>query len=204
MPVTGPYASGGGDDERREVAGSREALAEAMLRACAELGYERVGIDDVLARGGGRHEEFYRHFTGLDDCYATGYETATERLCTEIFTRAAAAPDWRAGLRAGLGVLAELVSTEPPRARALLLDVHLAGERAEQRRKEISERLARAIDSAREEPEAHHAPPPLTSLFMVSAIEAAAVSALVRDEPASFAEAVPELEQLVVAAYFGD
>ena len=39
---------------------------------------------------------------------------------------------------------------------------------------------------------------------MVSAIEAAAVSALVRDRPESLLEAAPELEQLVVAAYFGD
>lgn len=204
MPATGPYASEGGDGERRAAGVSREALVEAMLRACTEMGYERVELDDLLARGGGERADFYRHFADLADCYAAAYEAEADRICGEILRRAAAAGDWRAGLHAGIAFFADFVSTRPPRARALLLDVHLAGELAERQRSEAFERLARAIDTAREESDFNHSPPPLTSLFMVSAIEAAAVSALVREQPQSFAEAAPELEHLVATAYFGD
>jgi AcrR family transcriptional regulator len=204
MPTRAPYPSEGGDDERGAAAGSREALAEAMLQACGELGFERVAVADVVERGGGEPSDFYRHFADLAECYAAAYEVETGKLCGEILARGAAAEDWRGGLHAAVAFLAEFLRTEPGRARALLIDVHLAGERAEQRRKDVSERLAHAIDSAREEPESHYSPPPLTSLFMVSAIEAAACSALVRDRPESFAEAAPELEQLVITAYFGD
>jgi AcrR family transcriptional regulator len=175
-----------------------------MLRACTEIGYERVGVDDLLVRGGGEREDFYRHFSDLPDCFAAAYATETDRICGEILARATAAEDWRAGLHAGLAFFTEFIIERSPRARVLLLDVHLAGELAEQRRAEVFERLAHAVDTAREETLYAPSPPPLTSLFMVSAIEAAAVSALVREEPQSFAEAVPELEQLVVTAYFGD
>lgn len=202
-PATGPYASGGGDGEQRAAGVSREALVEAMLRACTEVGYERVGIDELLVRGGGERGDFYRHFSDLADCFAAAYATETDRICGEILNRASAAEDWRAGLHAGLGFFTDFVTKRSPRARVLLLDVHLAGEIAEQQRTEVLERLARAVDTAREETDAL-SPPPLTSLFMVSAIEAAAVSALVREEPETFAEAAPELEQLVVTAYFGD
>jgi AcrR family transcriptional regulator len=203
-PATGPYASEGGDGERRAAGVSREALVEAMLRACTEVGYERVGLDDLLARGGGERSDFYRHFSDLSDCFAAAYAAETDRICSEILARAITAEDWRAGLHAGLGFFTDFVTERSPRARVLLLDVHLAGEIAEQQRAEVLERLARAVDTAREETDYAHSPPPLTSLFMVSAIEAAAVSALVRDEPQTFAEAAPELEQLVVTAYFGD
>ena len=107
-------------------------------------------------------------------------------------------------MHAAIGVVTTLVSERPLIARALLIDVHLAGEPAGELRKEMFERLSRAIDSARRETESRHSPPPLTALFMVSAIEAAVVAALVRGDPDSFAESAPELEQLVLAAYFGD
>lgn len=204
MSATGPQASEGRDDERRAAGVSREALVEAMLRACTEVGYERVELDDLLARGGGERGDFYRHFADLADCFAAAYETETDRLCGEILERAASAADWRGGLHEGIACFAEFVTSRPPRARVLLLDVHLAGEPAEQQRSEVLERLARAVDTAREQSDFNHSPPPLTALFMVSAIESAAVSALVREQPQSFAEAAAELEQLVVSAYFGD
>lgn len=175
-----------------------------MLRACGDLGYQRVSVEGVLERAGGSREHFFTQFSGLDDCYAAGYEIETGRLCRELLALGAAAGEWRHGLRAALDHLADYVTAEPALAHTLLIDVHLAGDLAELRRKRLCDRLARAIDSAREEPDAHHSPPPLTSLFMVSAIESAAVAALVRGEPDSFAAAVPELEQLVLAAYFGD
>jgi AcrR family transcriptional regulator len=204
LPAKAPDPSEGGDEQRSLGLPSREDLASAMLRACSDRGYQRVGVEEVLERAGGSRECFFAEFSGLGDCYAAGYELETGRLCRELLALGGAAEEWRHGLRAALDHLADYVTAEPALARTLLIDVHLAGDLAELRRKQLFERLARAIDSAREEPIAHHAPPPLTSLFMVSAIESAAIAALVRDEPDSFAAAVPELEQLVISAYFGD
>lgn len=204
MSARAPHGSEGGDGEQGAPAGSREALAEAMLRACDERGFEAVELEDVLARGGGGAADFERHFADLGDCYAAAYETEAGRLCEQFLAHCGGAAEWRQGLHAAIESFAAFVVSRPRRARSLLIDVHLAGERAERHRKRLAERLARAVDTAREEPDSTYSPPQLTSLFMVSAIEAAAVSALVRDRPEGLLEAAPELEQLVVAAYFGD
>lgn len=202
--MTASRGSEVGDGGGRLTAPSRESFIEAMLRACGELGYEQVDLDELLRRSGGERDDFLRHFADPADCYVAAYEVEAARLCGEILKRGAAAPDWRAGLRAALDFAAEFIAGQPQRARALLLDVHMAGDAAEDRRRQASERLARAVDSARAQADAGRAPPPLTAVFMVSAVEAAAISALVRGEPASFREAAPELEQLIVSAYFGD
>jgi AcrR family transcriptional regulator len=181
-----------------------EKIRGAMLLACGELGFRRVTVQDVLERYGGNRAQFYRQFANLSECYAAAYEAETGRLCAEILSAGAAGPTWRQGLRAALDVLASFVRERPLVARALLIDVHIAEGPAMDRRKEMFERLSRAIDSARRGTESRHSPPPLTALFMVSAIEASVVSALLSGEPRRFEEAVPELAQIVAAAYFDD
>jgi AcrR family transcriptional regulator len=181
-----------------------EEIMGAMLLACGELGLRRVTVQDVLERYGGNRPQFYRHFANLGECYAAAYAAEAEHLCAEILRAGAAEPTWRRGLRAALDVLATFAREQPLTARALLIDVHIAGGPAMAKRKEIFERLSNAIDSARRETESRHSPPPLTALFIVSAIEASVVSALLSDEPRRFEEAVPELAQIAAAAYFGD
>jgi AcrR family transcriptional regulator len=177
---------------------------EAMLLACGESGYRGVTVESLVERYGGYRAQFYRLFPSLDQCYLAAYEWQAEGLCAEIMRSGASAPSWSEGLRAALEALATFVGERSLTARALLIDVHVAGEPALARRKEIYERLSRAIDSARRETGSRHSPPPLTALFMLSAIEAAVVSALVAGQPERFAEAAPELAQMVSSAYFGD
>jgi len=191
-------------EERQRQAQLRERIWVAMLLACGELGYRRVTVRDVLERYGGYRAQFYRHFPNLGACYAAAYEAEAGRLCAGILEVGASQSSWRRGLEAALSRLAAFVRDRPLAARALLIDVHIAGEPAMARRKEMFERLSRAIDSARRESESRHSSPPLTALFMVSAIEAAVVSALLAGQPERLEDAVPELAQMVFVAYFGD
>lgn len=175
-----------------------------MLLVCGELGFRQVTVQAVLERYGGNRGQFYRHFANLGECYGVAYEVEAEHLCQEILRAGAAESTWRRGLRAALDALANFARQRPLAARALLIDVHIAGGPAMVKRKEMFERLSHAIDSARRETESRHSPPPLTALFMVSAIEASMVSALLSGEPERFEEAVPELAEVVAAAYFDD
>jgi len=190
--------------QQRQTASLREKIMETMLLACGEVGFRGVTVETMVERYGGYRAQFYRHFANLGECYAAAYEWRAGGLCDEILAAGEATPDWRQGLEAALAVLSRFVSAQPQIARALLIDVHVAGEPALAKRKGLFERLSNAIDSARRETESRHSPPPLTALFMLSAIEAAAVSALMADTPAAFAEAVPDLGQMIVGAYFGD
>jgi AcrR family transcriptional regulator len=176
----------------------------AMLQACGEHGYRDVTVQRVLDRYGGNRAQFYGEFANLEACYLAAYETEAGRLCTALLRAGAAAPSWREGLRAALEALAAYAREQPLPARALLVDVHCAGAAAQDKRKQMLERLSRALDRARRENRSRHSPPPSTSLFMVSAIETALVAALSSGEPRRFQAVVPELTELVCTAYFGD
>lgn len=191
----------GGGDRNTDT---REQILEAMLITCGELGYREVSVQHVIDRYGGYRLQFYRHFGSKSECYAIAYEKEIERLCASLFAAADAEPSWRPGLRAALRQLAELVTSRPSFAKGLLVEVHVAGGAALLKRMEVFERLTRAIDGARRETESRHSPPPVTATFMVGTIEAAVISALVKGEPKRFADAVPELARIVVAAYFDD
>jgi AcrR family transcriptional regulator len=182
----------------------RERIMEAILRACGERGYREVSVQDVIDRYGGYRVQFYKHFANKAECYAAAYETGTERLCAAVLGASRAERDWRRRLRAALDELARFVVAEPDLARGLIVDVHVAGGVALVKRQEVFDRLCCAVDTARRETDSRPSPPTITAAFMVGAIEAAVSSALVAREPQQFSQAVPELAQIVDAAYFGD
>lgn len=187
----------------RDCAGSKR-LQRAVLLAAGELGYARVTVGDVADRAGTTMEEFEARFTGLRECFERAYEEESQLVSDRILRAGARQATWGAGLSAALAVLGAYVVEEPQVAKALLIEVHVAGDIALACRTERFERLSRALDSARRETESRHSPPPLTALFMVSTIEAAVVSMLVREQPGEFLKVIPELELLIRRAYLGE
>jgi AcrR family transcriptional regulator len=182
----------------------RRQIMEAMLICCGERGFRHVRVQDVIDRYGGYRVQFYRHFSSKADCYTAAYEAASEELCAALLGAGATAPSWREGLRATLRKLAAVARERPLWTRGVLVEVHVACGAAMTKRVEVIERLSRAIDSARHETESRHSPPPITAAFIVSAIEESVGTALANGAPERFAEAVPQLVYLAVAAYFGE
>lgn len=187
-----------------ELTRLREQIMGATLEACGARGYREATVQDVIDRYGGHRQQFYKHFASKAESYAAAYEFEIERLYASLRDLAAAAESWQRGLVAVLDGLAEFIHARPMLARGLLVEVHVAGGPALLKRLEVFERLTRAVDGARRETGSRHSPPPVTATFMVGAIEAAVTSALTRNRPGDFAEAVPELAEMVLAAYFGD
>jgi AcrR family transcriptional regulator len=181
----------------------RERIIEAVLVASGELGYRRATVAATIERYGGHRLQFYEWFGSFAECYAVAHAVHAERLTARILKAGAGPEDWWAGLRAALEELDIFARTKPALARGLLAEVRVAGEPALVQRQKGLERLSRALDSARRETGPRHSPPPLTAAFMVSAIEACMVRALTKCEPEGFHRAIPELEQLIGAAYFG-
>jgi AcrR family transcriptional regulator len=174
---------------------------DAMLLCCGENGYQRVAVEHVYRRYGGYRSHFYKHFENKADCFVSAYETESERICQSLLALAAGDRDGGDGLRRVLESLAAFVSAEPVRARALFIEVHVAGDAALRKRWEVIERLSHALDSACRETKSRHSPPPSTAAFMISAIDQAVSSALLNDNAEGFAEAVPDLTALVRRAY---
>lgn len=182
----------------------RERLLEAMLVESGELGYEQVAVRHVIERARTSRATFYKHFADREDCFAQAHRDASDWLYRRLTGVARRQPDWRGGLRAALAELLELCANQPAIARAILVEAHAAGERAQTQRRELMERLSRALDSARREIPSRQAPPPVTSSFIVGAIDALVCAKLMDGDAERAPDMLPGLLHFVVMQYFGE
>jgi AcrR family transcriptional regulator len=171
----------------------RARIERSMLLRSGELGYQRASVQSVVEEHGGSDEQFYLHFADKAECFAIAYERAIERLCQEMLPYIGADEPCESRVEAALTRLAEMATAEPTLAKALFIEVHVAGGPALAKRQEVAERLSRAIDSACREPELRHTSPPMTAEFIVGIVDQAIASALAREAPGELEDAIPEL-----------
>jgi AcrR family transcriptional regulator len=182
----------------------RATLMEAMLSAVGELGYREVAIEQVLERCDGHRVQFWERFAGKEECFEAAYRDAMDRLVAEILAAALAEEEWRLQVRAGVVAFLGFVAAEPDVARALLVEVEVAGGAALAKREETIERLGEALDSVREQLPAAERPPPLTGLFVAGGIAGYAGEWLAAGEPATVWQGLPELIRFATGPYLGE
>jgi AcrR family transcriptional regulator len=182
---------------------AREGAMEGVLLAAGELGYRETSVRSILEHSGGHRAQFYKDFASKEDCFAQAYASWIERLCASVLEAAATTPGWEGGVRAAIARLFEFVTVRPAIARALLIEVQIAGEPALARHEAAVERLAAAIDSARADIDPAEAPPEATGVFVVGGIESCAAEALTSGDPARLWDALPELMHLAAGSYLG-
>ena len=181
----------------------REGAMEGVLIASGELGFREASVRAILEHSGGHRRQFYQHFESKEDCFGQAYAVWIERLCVSLLEAAATAPGWEAGVREAIVRLFQFVSGRPAIARALFVEVQIAGEPALARHEAAVERLAAAIDSARADIDPSEAPPEATGVFVVGGIESCVGEALSAGDPDRLWEALPELMHFAVGSYFG-
>jgi AcrR family transcriptional regulator len=186
-----------------QVRRPRERLLEAVLQVSGELGYEQISVKHVIERAQTSRATFYKNFEDREDCFVQAYTEASEWLYRRVVGLAQRQASWREGLRVGLAELLEFCANQPATAKALFIEAHAAGGEALAQHDRLMERLSELIDSAREESGSQHSPPPMTSAFMVGAIETLISSKLANDEASSAPEALPGVLHFVVMQYFG-
>lgn len=164
-----------------------------MLRKVGDLGYRAVSAEGVCEELGGHPARFYELFADKAECFAAAYADEIELLCQEMLTYVEGEQSTAARVEAALSSLAKLAAAEPTLARALFIEVHVAGASALAKRQEIVDRLSHAIDRTCRERRPGHSPPPLTAEFVVGIIDQAVASALIRGAPGELEAAVPEL-----------
>lgn len=183
---------------------ARERLLEAILAACGERGYDQVAVRHVIERGRTSRATFYKHFEDREDCFAQAYAEAGEWLYRRLAGVAKRQPSWREGLRAALAELLQFCADRPAIARALLVEVHAAGERPQAKRRELMERISRALDAGRRDAPSRQAPPPVASDFVVGAVETLLTAKLMDGDAARAPEMLPGLLHFVVMQYLGE
>jgi AcrR family transcriptional regulator len=183
---------------------SDEGALEAMLLSVGARGYEKASVQEVLERSGISRERFQRHFGGKEACFAQAYEMAVDRICAEVLEVARGAESWRAGFRAALARLLRTVAEQPLLAKALLIEVRAARGQAWAKHQQAIERLARAVDSARQERGARPTATVLTAQFVIGAVEEAICAEIGAGRTATVERLLPDLMHLAVLNYFGE
>lgn len=193
------------DSEVRGPLGAARAAAteRAILELSGEVGYRQVRVAALLERSGTNRSWFYSAYAGKPDCFATAYAKRAGNLCDEVLGACGSAGGGAPGVRAGVEALAAFLEAEPALARGLFAEARVVGGVAVAERNKVFERLSRGTRPARRETSrSRHSPPPaITATFILDAIEAAVIRALV--EPGAF-EALPrELTSLVLSYGIG-
>jgi AcrR family transcriptional regulator len=181
----------------------REGAMEGVLVACGELGFRETSVRAILEHSGGHRAQFYQHFESKEDCFAQAYAAWIERLSISVLEAAAPAPGWEPGVREAIVRLFQFVTARPAIARALFVEVQIAGEPALARHDAAVERIAAAIDGARAEIDPAEAPPEATGAFVVGGIESCVCEALSAGDPGRLWDALPELMHFAAGSYFG-
>jgi AcrR family transcriptional regulator len=182
----------------------RRDIALAAVSVSGQVGYRQLTVELILQRSGTSRNRFYKLFTDKAACYAHGYGLAMDCLAQDLLAPARHAGHWGEGFRPALERLARFLSADPYLAKGLLAEVHVAGEPAMTKRKEVFERLSHAIDAARREIKSRHSPPPITAEFILRSIEAAVISTLLADDPAGFRAVASDLTYIATLFYFGE
>lgn len=166
----------------REVvlASQRERMLDAMAQTVAAKGYPQTTVGDVVAGAGVSRKTFYEHFKDREDCFLAAYDAGVERLLTAIVTAAPPQRTPEALMRARVRAYLAALAAEPAFARAFMLDVFAAGERALERRAEVHRRFEQLIGDLYEQTRAEvPALPPLAPETCAAAV--GAVNELVTD-----------------------
>lgn len=174
-----------------------------MLEAVGEAGYDQTSVRAVLDRTGLYRQAFYDNFTSKEDCYLQAYDAQLARIETGVRAAASQQSGWRGQLRAGLGALLDFVDSAPLVARALIVEVHPAGEAAVAKHTAALARSHAFLDRAREDPAATETAPAITAEAIASGFHVVLHSRLAAGDRGGFRRLLPELMYIAVLPYYG-
>jgi AcrR family transcriptional regulator len=107
----------------------RERLLRAMVECVAQDGFDATSVPMVVATARVSSNAFYDFFTDKTDCFLTACDGVAGELLAELVSLSAE-PDWVQAMRKGTGVYLRWWQERPAFARAYLLSLQSAGERA--------------------------------------------------------------------------
>jgi AcrR family transcriptional regulator len=184
------------DSAEAEVA----RLREALLELCAERGYKKLKLRDLLERADVDEPAFHRHYADLDACFAA----VLEEIYAEFFARAQEAVDgvsgWRDRMRATAYALLRYLRGDERVARLAAVEVTYAGKRAQELFQETFLRLVNLLDEGSEEAGGPESPGLATAIGIGGVVFARIQEGAVKGEFEKFGE--EEVPQLMYAAVF--
>src|ERR1700722_5090491 len=177
-----------------------------MISAAAAVfgeGVTRLTVTHVISRARVSRKTFYEIFDDAEDCFLATFEDAVERATQVASVAFADKPSWRAGTRAAVAALLEMVEREPGLARMCVVDAPSAGERVLTRYTEVVQELAAAIDTGRDASRTASSPQPMTAQAVAGGILALLHDRLLQDMRQPVVGLTGPVMSTIVMPYFG-
>jgi len=181
----------------------RERLLAAMIDAIADIGYNTLTVQNVLARAGISRPTFYEQFEDKEDCFLAAFDAAAARMRGRVEASVAeAGPSWRDQLRSGLIGLLGFIADDPKEARAVIVEARASTPAGLRRRDELLDGYAACIDALVRE-DLEEPPSAIAAAGVVGGIESVLYTRLQKGETEELDELLPSLMYFAVLAYAG-
>jgi AcrR family transcriptional regulator/DNA-binding PadR family transcriptional regulator len=197
-PVPGPHGGGLYVSELQ-----RGRLLDATFAVVCEEGYRGMAVRKVAERAGVSSKTFYDLFSDREDCFLAAFDHGVEELLARVRPVYGAERDWTAGVRGGLGVVLEVLESEPALRRLVFVEALGAGPRVLERRAEVLGQLAGVIDEGRVGMKAGGELPALTAEGVVGGAFGVIHARLFQLRPGSLMELLNPLVAMIVRPYRG-
>jgi AcrR family transcriptional regulator len=200
-----PASAGDGFSDSHIDRIQRARLLSAMAHAAHESGAANVTVANVVERAGVSRRTFYELFDDCQECLLAALEDAVQRASASVLPAYESTREgWRARIRAGLYELLALFDEQPHIARLLIVEWLASGPRALERRRQVLESIAGAIDEGRVSRSVSQPPPELAAEAVVGSVASVLHSRLTRPErPERLLELLNPLMSIIVLPYLG-
>lgn len=107
----------------------RERLIAALTQVLYEKGYQETTVSLIGQRASVSKSDFYKHFESKDDCFFAAYDSAVERIRTEVVSacNTHAEQPWPPRVRDAIGALLKALAADPALASISLVEGLRAG-----------------------------------------------------------------------------
>jgi AcrR family transcriptional regulator len=109
------------------AATQRDRLFDGLVHTVAEKGYLNARVSDICQAAGVTRPVFYALFEGKDDAFLATYRHGINVLVRMMENAYGGAGDWRAGAKAALRTLLEVLASVPAFATMAIVEIETAG-----------------------------------------------------------------------------
>jgi AcrR family transcriptional regulator len=181
----------------------RRRMLLAFLELVSEHGLEGAGIGPVCKRAGVSRRTFYEIFDDREACVLVALDWAVQRVSESVLPAYEQERKWSARIRGGLLALLECFDAERGIARLCVVESLRAGPEVSERRKEILDTLALAVEEGRQESKQGEGLPPLTAQSVVGGALSVIHARLLEGDHAPLVDLVGPLMAMIVHPYLG-
>lgn len=119
------------------AATQRDRLFDGLVQTVAEKGYVNARVSDICQAAGVTRPAFYALFDGKDDAFLATYRHGTGVLLALMRYAYREEPNWRAGARAALRMMLDVLASVPAFATMAIVEIDAVGPAARAERVEL-------------------------------------------------------------------